>query len=108
MVPKKRCTGHSDGKKLLICSETGLLAVEGACPNVDVVYFDKDDKDIPTKYCTKHKKSNKKPNNNTTTNRVTPDPEPTNTVVPDPEPPAPVNNTVVTDPDPDVNETTGT
>ena len=108
MAPKKRCTGHSDGRKVLICSETGLLAVEGACPKVDVVYFDKDDKDIPTKYCTKHKKSNKKPNNNTTTNRVIEDPEPTNTVAPDPEPPAPVNNTVVPEPDPDVNETTGT
>ncbi|MCI8964767.1 MAG: penicillin-binding protein [Clostridia bacterium] len=107
-LPKKKCTGHSDSdvRKVLICSETGLLAIEGACPHIDVVTFDKDDKDIPTKYCNKHKKKNPTPSNKKNeTNTVTPDPAPTNEVKPDP---APVNNTVVEEPDPDTNETTGT
>lgn len=59
-VPTKTCPGH-ERKEVLICSETGLLALEtdpnpndniGICTNTTKKYFDPDD--VPTETCPGH------------------------------------------------------
>ena len=105
-VPKKKCDKVAD-KEYLICKDTGLLAIEGVCPDIkEVKYNPEDDKDkIPKKKCNKHKKQEQtqepeKPEGNTTP--VEPEPEiPEEPVVPEPEiPETPGEGEVITPTDP--------
>ena len=104
--PKKKCDKVAD-KEYLICKDTGLLAIEGVCPDIkEVKYNPEDDKDkIPKKKCNKHKKQEQtqepeKPEGNTTP--VEPEPEiPEEPVVPEPEiPETPGEGEVITPTDP--------
>ncbi len=53
-VPTEYCSTESSVKTYLICEDSGLIAIEGACPNVVEKTFDVDE-ELPTEVCGIHK-----------------------------------------------------
>lgn len=89
-IPTKTCTTASSVRKVIICSETGLLAIDGACPNAVEKTFEDGD-DVPTQYCNVHKvQTTPTP---TTTPSTSPSTAPTPTTTPTTTPTAPTTPT---------------
>ncbi len=101
-VPTERCGTENLDKEYAICEESGLLAIEGVCPNV-VYKKASDGETIPTESCNIHKKPEETP-----TPTVTPspsvEPTPSPSVSPSPEPS--VSPTAPPTPDPSPEPTT--
>ncbi len=53
-VPTEYCKTESSAKTYLICQDSGLIAIEGICPNVVQKTFEEGD-EIPTEVCGIHK-----------------------------------------------------
>ena len=87
-IPTTRCSADHNIEKILVCEETGLLAVEGGCPNVVEKMFENDD-ERPTEYCNVHTKPEESPSPSPTETTSpkpteTTSPKPTNTTSPSP------------------------
>lgn len=59
-VPTERCGTENLDKEYAICADSGLLAIEGVCPNV-VTKKPSDGDPIPTEVCNIHKKPEETP-----------------------------------------------
>ncbi len=79
-IPTTRCSAEHNIEKIKICEETGLLAVEGGCPNVVEKMFENDE-ERPTEYCNVHTKPEESPEPTPT---ETTSPKPTETTSPKP------------------------
>ncbi|MBR3152532.1 MAG: transglycosylase domain-containing protein [Clostridia bacterium] len=80
-VPKEKCGKNS--RLYQICTDSGLLAIPGQCPNIEEKSFVDNEKDIPTQMCNIHKKEEVKPTTKPTT---TPSPSPSTEPSPSPSP----------------------
>ncbi len=84
--PQAYCSAAALTTTVKICKDSGLLAVEGACTNVEEKTF-RSNETVPTEYCTLHTKPTEAPKPSespkpTTTTK----PSPTPTVTPSPSP----------------------
>lgn len=76
--PQGTCGSAAISTTVKICKDSGLLAIEGVCPNVEDKTF-RSNEITPTEYCTIHKKPEP-------SQSATPVPSPSASVAPDPSP----------------------
>ncbi len=60
-IPTTRCNVKHNMSAVKICEETGLLAIEGACPKVKSKVYEEGE-ELPKEYCNVHKKPEETPN----------------------------------------------